>query len=129
MSTLQFTQQLETTSCARCGIVFAVPEWFNQDRRETHKTFYCPNGHSLTYTAKSEAELERERRIRAEARAARFEDKAEVLERRRRAEKAAKTRVLNRIKNGVCPHCRRTFADLARHMQSKHADVEATADA
>jgi NMD protein affecting ribosome stability and mRNA decay len=124
MSTLTFQQQLETTSCADCGIAFAVPDWFDRERRNTHRTFWCPNGHSLSYEGKNEAERERERRIRAEARAARAEDQAETAERRRRAEKGAKTRVLNRVKNGVCPFCHRSFEDLQRHMDSKHTDVD-----
>jgi hypothetical protein len=39
-----------------------------------------------------------------------------------RSEKAAKTRIKNRIKHGVCPCCTRTFANLAAHMKNKHPD-------
>jgi len=43
-------------------------------------------------------------------------------EAQRRAEKAAKTRIKNRIGNGVCPCCNRTFKDLASHMKCKHPE-------
>jgi Fe-S oxidoreductase len=48
-----------------------------------------------------------------------------------RAQKAAKTRIKNdrdriktRVANGVCPHCNRTFQNLARHMASQHPDCQ-----
>lgn len=31
-------------------------------------------------------------------------------------------KVKNRVKNGVCPCCNRSFSDLRRHMESKHPD-------
>lgn len=37
---------------------------------------------------------------------------------------ATKTRIKNRVKNGVCPCCNRTFENLARHMQAKHSDFK-----
>lgn len=117
---LSFTETYELEACANCGIQFAMPVVFIQKRRQDHGSFYCPNGHSLVYRGKSEVERERERRIAAEAKAAQWEDRHDVAERRRRAEKGQRTRVLNRIHNGVCPHCGRTFDNLARHMATKH---------
>jgi predicted RNA-binding Zn-ribbon protein involved in translation (DUF1610 family) len=117
------TVTLTPITCVSCGIEFAVPEDYEAKLRRSHKHFYCPNGHDLHFPGKSDVERERESRIMAEARAAQAEDRAEVTERRRRAEKGQRTRLLNRIHNGVCPHCKRTFADLAKHMASKHPDA------
>ena len=44
-STIEFTD----TSCANCGIVFALPSGFDMVLSQTGQTFYCPNGHSLSY--------------------------------------------------------------------------------
>lgn len=118
--------QLEELSCGVCGVVFAVVDNWVDARRRDHNTWYCPNGHPRYFPGKSDVERERERRISAEAKAARMEDRAEITERRRRAEKGQRTRLLNRIRNGVCPHCNRSFADLAAHIQTKHAEVPST---
>ena len=47
-------------NCAGCGIEFCLPNAVEADRREDHKPFYCPNGHSNYYPQ----ETEKERRIR-----------------------------------------------------------------
>lgn len=51
----------------------------------------------------------------------------EMQAERLRAELAEKkaTRVMKRAQRGVCPCCNRTFQNLAQHMKSKHADVNA----
>jgi hypothetical protein len=51
-----------------------------------------------------------------------MQDERDTAERRRRAEKAAKTKIKNRVAKGVCPCCNRTFQNLADHMKSKHPD-------
>ena len=37
--------------CASCGIEFHVPSRWDDARRDDGRTFYCPNGHSLFYSA------------------------------------------------------------------------------
>lgn len=59
--------------------------------------------------------LQRERANHDQTRADR-----DYTENRRRAEKAAKTRLKNRAKAGVCPCCNRTFKQLAAHMKTQH---------
>lgn len=66
-----------------------------------------------------------ERRLRASKLAGRktvpsARAEASRAEHSRRAEKAAKTRIKNRIARGVCPCCKRTFQNLAAHMQTQH---------
>jgi hypothetical protein len=46
-----------------------------------------------------------------------------------RAYKGQATRLRNRAKAGVCPCCKRTVSQLARHMASKHPDFSTDADA
>jgi hypothetical protein len=36
------------------------------------------------------------------------------------AQKGVTTRIKRRVANGVCPCCKRTFQDLARHMAGQH---------
>lgn len=127
MSTaLQFSTTLMTEICYSCGVQFAMPQDMRERRLEDHKNFYCPSGHGQHYTGQTEAEKQRERAEHLAGRLTHTQDQLEATERRRRAEKGAKTRILNRVHNGVCPHCNRTFVDLAAHMVSKHG--EETAD-
>lgn len=120
---------LMTEECCRCHMLFAIPLDLQNRLRRSHDNFYCPAGHSQQYTGKSEAEklrdqlaikerqLEdmdsRRRSAAAEAQMARYGE---------RAQKAAKTRLKNRIAAGSCPCCKRNFENLQRHMKTKHPD-------
>lgn len=58
----------ETLCCSECGIQWCAPVAWVQNRREDHKGFYCPNGHSQYFPGKTAqerriAQLERELRI------------------------------------------------------------------
>lgn len=44
------TVNFETIECCDCGIIFQVPEDFDENRQEDGKRFYCPNGHWQVYT-------------------------------------------------------------------------------
>lgn len=119
------TISLKTVSCAHCGVTFALTDSFIDFRRRNGESFYCPNGHSLTYDSEFERlkrTLEAERRKLAEA-DARLSQANTTIARERdaraNAEKKHK-RKMRRITNGVCPCCNRTFTDLGRHMKSKH---------
>ena len=116
------TVTLKTEICYSCGIVFAVPADWQQNRRNDHKGFWCPNGHQQSYQEASEAEvlkrqLEKEQRAQAPLR----ENLVAAQRAQERAEKAL-ARHKKRSAAGVCPCCNRTVKQLAEHMQSKHAD-------
>ena len=121
MSTgLEFTDTatLVTTECCACGITFAVPRWWDQKRRATHEDFYCPNGHNLSYGAKSDADRARDAKQAqavAEARARQLRADLDL-------EQARLARLKKRVKAGVCPCCERTFTCLARHIKTKHPE-------
>lgn len=115
---------LETFSiitCSRCGIPFGVPDHWRNKRQEDKESFYCPNGHVLCYTTNQLDKLRREieRKDRDIER-----EKERAAEARSQRDAARKTyrRMRDRVKNGVCPCCNRTFENLLRHMRTKHAD-------
>ena len=134
----KFNVNFAVMDCCNCGMIFAVPKaldtrWIAEGESTT---FYCPMGHPQSYVGKSdkqrakeaEAALRREKQRRewAEHNASQARKDADRAEHRRRGEKAAKTRIKNRIANGVCPCCTRSFKDLPRHMQNKHPDYVAS---
>ena len=114
--------------CCNCHIPFAVPEKIRQRWKNEGKTFYCPNGHPQSYSESTVDKLKKQNETLKRQKdftesclqdACKREKK---LGNKLRGEKAAKTRIKNRIKNGVCPCCNRTFKNLQRHMTTQHKD-------
>lgn len=119
---------LTVIDCAECGIVFGIGAEYAKRRRNDGRTFYCPNGHNLSWheteadrlrkqlaAAKELTEWERQSKERARAEARRKDYEA-------RAAKGQLTKAKKRIAAGVCPCCNRTFQNLARHMEGQHPE-------
>lgn len=119
---LQFAFEFRTVVCCNehCGISFAMPSRFYDRMLETRAFFYCPRGHSQHFTGETE-EAKLKRRLQwAEEREKELRKDLEKEQHRSRGLKAAHSRIKNRIVNGVCPCCNRTFRNLMRHMKTKH---------
>lgn len=125
---LNFQQQLTTETCYKCGIVFAVPNYFKTSRLRDKESFYCPNGHSQAYV---ESEADRLRK-QLEQERNRVEFHKRETEQAKRELHGANTqlsktwntlaRTKARVSKGVCPCCNRTFINVQRHMATKHPD-------
>lgn len=127
--TITLKTTLELTTCAACGITFAAPEHFFTTRRHDHTSYYCPNGHSLWFpqqsdAEKAQAEAEKYKKLwKQEQRyAADVISERNAVQRSLSATKGVLTRTKNRIANGVCPCCNRSFANLQRHMDGQHPE-------
>jgi DNA-binding XRE family transcriptional regulator len=112
---------LETTVCYKCACLFAWPAELRKRRLDDRNSFWCPNGHEQHFTGKSEAEklrdeVQRQKQMREaeEARRRRIEAERDQVSR-------AHHRMRERVMNGVCPCCNRTFQNLMRHMKTEHA--------
>lgn len=112
---------LEATSCCVCGVEFAMPDVLLRKRLANKGSFWCPNGHSLAFTESSVQRLQRQLNAAQDA-TARAEARARDAENRRRAAVGQTTKLRNRISDGVCPCCHRTFVNVQRHMATKHPD-------
>lgn len=116
---LHYAYELDETDCCVCGVVFAIPARMLASASKNKGNIYCPNGHSLTWKT-SEAE-----RLRDEL-AAEKKRKDAALARANEAEQRATktqqqlTRLKKRAQAGACPCCHRTFANMQRHMTTKH---------
>jgi hypothetical protein len=119
---------LEETTCCVCATVFAVDETIMANRRFHAGNIHCPNGHSIGWS-ESEADKVRkqlahkQKELEAEQQRVQMERsmRIDAENARARADKELK-RVKKRVNAGMCPHCNRTFSQLARHMKCKHAD-------
>jgi hypothetical protein len=117
---------LKAMTCPACGVTYAIPlrlQEAAQRAGERKISWYCPNGHSLSYPGKSDEEVLREQLnvSRQQARAER--DLREDTERRLSAQKAATTRAKKRAVAATCPCCGRSFSQLRRHMAAKHPEA------
>jgi hypothetical protein len=123
--------KLYNYNCCRtgCDAIVILPDSVDSRLRESLETFYCYRGHGQSYGDTGEKEKlkkklkqmteSRDREIKRKEWALQAEKKAEL---RRRAAKGQLTKMQNRIKNGVCPCCRRTFSNLTDHMANQHPD-------
>lgn len=112
----------ETVTCCHgdCGISFQVPDWWANGKRETHNSFYCPNGHRQHFNSETDAEIFRRERDIAKQQLARAEqDTAEARAAARKAELKVK-KIKKRAAAGTCPCCQRTFQNMAIHMRKQH---------
>ena len=120
---------MKNLHCSECGIIFTVPDSYERSLKNTHRTFWCPNGHAQHFPAESsEEKLRRERDI-LKQQEARLQDEInderryrESAERSASAYKGQVTKIKKRASAGVCPCCNRSFENLRRHMDSKHPD-------
>lgn len=122
---MQYTTDitLETEECCNCGMVFAMTADFAKRRRKDGKSFYCPAGHSQHYViGKTEEQKLREQLATTERQ--RLDAVSNAQQERERANKVAKAygKIRDRVKNGVCPCCNRTFQNLLQHMQTQHPE-------
>lgn len=122
----EYAGQLVVLRCW-CGVQHAVPQSLRDEQMRYHNTgrsmsIYCPLGH--TYVPSGEPEVLKVQRALAAEISKHDQTKAALKAERNKlnSEKAAKSRLKNRVKNGVCPCCKRSFANLHRHMQGQHPD-------
>jgi hypothetical protein len=131
VSTLTYSGQLTVLTCW-CGMRHAVPEELRSHQLRQHNDgrevtgIYCPLGHSHVPAGEGEAE-----RLRKQLEAARRSREAtrELLEHEQRSHAATRghlTRTKKRVAHGVCPCCNRSFANVERHMNTKHPDYVAS---
>jgi|ERR1700722_359812 uncharacterized Zn finger protein (UPF0148 family) len=124
---LEFAIQAEWITCSECCVSFAITSDHKVRLKRSRRTFYCPNGHSQFYPGETDAEkvrkemqekLDEANRLTEWQRSQRLtaEKAAAAAKKKLKAQTA-------RINAGVCPHCHRTFRQLAAHMKSKHSEV------
>lgn len=130
---LNFTVKFETEECLHCHAQFAVTAETRARFRDTHNSFWCPCcGKTMHYPGKNaeeklreELEAERRRKANILAEANQLRERNAKLGRRLTAQRGATKRLSNRVKNGVCPCCTRSFTNLREHMKTKHPDYSA----
>lgn len=112
--------------CGTCGVFFIIPQVVYENHRRNGGFSHCSNGHQWGFrsgTEQAAQEALRRERDRLKQDAARLKD--EIAAEKSRADKAEKKylQARRRAAAGVCPCCNRTFANVQKHMLSKHSNV------
>jgi len=115
---------LKEMVCGECGILFAMPCWYLDEKAKNHTSWMCPNGHSRYFPGKSNEEALKEVNERLRKRLDWKSAEAERLNNRLRGTRGAVTRIKRRVESGVCIYCKRHFHQLERHMKAKHKDTK-----
>lgn len=115
-------------ACCECGIQFAFDSEIVARRKQDGKNFTCPNGHSQAYVdsevSRLKKQLESKDRQLANERewGESYRKRNRELDKSNSALRGVVTRTKNRIKNGVCPCCKRSFQNVHEHMKTKHPE-------
>lgn len=125
--------RLTVMDCFHCNTVFAIESSIVRTRRQDHQSFFCPHGHRLVYPvgetseqtiARLRSQLDEANRQahKSELKATDAIIAADRLVADRDRVIAESKRLKHRVACGVCPHCQRTFKQLAAHMKAKHSE-------
>lgn len=130
---LRFAVEFERYDCAKhgCGASILIPTGEVARLRLSHQLFHCLYGHPQSFPGQSELELAKagleavKQRLEWAERDAKAANARLTLEQRKTAAaKGQMTKLRNRVSNGVCPCCNRTFQNLMRHMHTKHPEFK-----
>jgi len=113
MNTIETLVTLKLLNCCSCGVYIALTEDHERSLRESHRSFYCPSGHTQNFPGTTEAEKLRKALSAAEIEKTRLAQQITAAQ-------AETQRLQKRMAHGVCPCCKRSFKQLAAHMNRKH---------
>lgn len=116
---------IQDTSCGVCGIQFGLEQSFMSNRRKDGKWFFCPNGHEIHWVP---GKSDKQKLTEANAALQAKDDQLRTAIREGDQARQETLRIRQRIANGVCPCCTRSFGDLRRHMSTQHPDYAVPGD-
>lgn len=127
--TIVYSDHIVTEQCWVCGVWFGLASSFVREANIDGRTFHCPNGDKLRYgtptITKLQAELDQAKARAADERRWRRQEteRAEAIERSRRAIKGQLTKVRKRAAAALCPvpGCKRQIVQMERHLSTVHA--------
>ena len=126
---LNLDMQFHVVNCGECGGVYAMNQRYVKQKSDKGGYWTCP--YCKCSWGYGESEIQRlDKQLKQAQKQKEWAEQSIKIERelrhkaelRERGQKAAKTRIKNRIANGVCPCCNRSFQNLHQHMKKQHPD-------
>ena len=113
------TKDYVLAECFACGIPILMTKGQMRAFDNDGATITCVLGHQ-TIRRESEVQWLQKQLSQAQDRVSTLE--TEVVNQRGLLQAEAKKRksLETRVRNGVCPHCQRSFQNVRRHIQSQH---------
>jgi hypothetical protein len=118
---MNVTRELEVHECPVCFITYAAPKRLFEAKCRNGSSFFCPNGHSLSFHDDENDKLRRER-DQLKQQLAEKDDRIDELVAAKYAVITEAKRLARRAHAGTCPHCQRSFANMARHIRHQHPE-------
>ena len=121
---IRYDGELIVMECHKCAIAYAVPASFDRlNHVRKGREWWCPNGHGAAYQTTEEERLQS---LLDSARGAveHAQDRYNEEKRSHSATKGQLTKVKRRAEAGTCPHCKRSFVQMRRHITKRHPDKE-----
>jgi len=87
-------------TCPTCGVLYAVPKRFDEEKQDNHKTFYCPKGHNLHYPQKSDKEKLTQRLEQAETCCNIYKNRERTRDYQKRYYKGRLTKLEKKVADG-----------------------------
>lgn len=122
--TIERTVELSIVNCGECGGSYAINARYRSQCRDKGTGWTCPYckcswGYYKNNRHKDlEDQLERAQRDRDH-----YLSQVSHARRQRDNARNSHKKMRNRVKNGVCPCCNRTFQNLLKHMRTKHPEI------
>lgn len=122
--TMTYSETLAVTHCW-CGIALAIPENLLRHAHNDGQVVYCPLGHQFSWS-ETEAKRLKKRLEQEERRASSLMAQLDQEKASHRSTKGQLTKAKKRAAKGVCPvpGCKRSFVNVARHVETQHPDFE-----
>lgn len=128
LAAVHASTELTPLTCGSCSGTYALAERYRAHKEQIGGGWHCPYCQtSWGYFDNNENRLlkrqlhEKDEQLKREQKRTEWaKNEAAISERRRAALKGQVTKIKNRVGNGVCPCCNRTFANLGRHMTHQH---------
>ena len=130
------TRSVVLHDCFTCGMPISMTDGQLRQFNEMGMTIHCVLGHQ-TVPRKSDVQILQEQLQEAQEQVTRLETAVRNERREMQTWKKAhenqgrlleqeqtkRKRLEKRVHNGVCPHCRRSFANVQRHMARQHPEA------
>jgi len=123
---------LETHVCGTCGITYAAPLGFWDERELDGRIWYCPNGDQRLYSKRIEDQLREElsakeqrlQQVRRDRDS--YREDAESERRSHTATRGHLTRARKRAAAALCPveDCNKKLVGMAEHLRLVHPDYQ-----